>query len=81
MMKRRLYEDLPNNEHPNFEIDGREIYLLMKKKYPTQSVEDLDNILNGICAALSFLAYGNVPKDDHKNFIQIIWKTLNKNLG
>ncbi len=80
MKERHSFQHLPGNENPQFLEDGKRIYLEMKKKYPKKSVEDLDNILNGLCASLSCLMYNNVEKDNHKNFLQLIYNILSKNI-
>lgn len=77
---RKAFQPLSEEENQHFMLDGRQIYYMMKLKYPNRSHESLDNILNGICAALICLIRGNVDKDEHKNFLQLIWKILNKNL-
>lgn len=78
--ERTPFQHLPGEENPQFLEDGKRIYLEMKKKYPNATNEDLDNILNGLCAALTCLVWGNVDKSNHKNFLQLIWNILNKNL-
>lgn len=80
MKERKAFQHLPGEENPQFFEDGKRIYLEMKKKYPNQTNEDLDNILNGLCAALTCLVYDNVDKSNHKNFLQLIWNILNKNI-
>ena len=44
-MNRKLFEDLPGKENPQFLEDGKRIYYLMKSKYPNEDIESLDNIL------------------------------------
>lgn len=77
---RAPFEHLPGNENPQFLEDGKRIYLELRKKYPQNSTEDLDNILNGICASLTCLMYDNVDKDNHPYFLQLIHQILKKNL-
>ena len=79
-MDRKPFQDLPANENPLFSENGKRIYIEMKQKYPNQTNEDLDNILNGLCSSLIFLMFDNVDKSNHKNFLQLIWKILNKNI-
>jgi hypothetical protein len=81
MSERKSFQDLPGDENPQFLEDGLSIYKMLKDKYPNQSVEDLDNILNGICASLIILMKNQVAKDNHKNFIQLVYKVLTKNLN
>lgn len=77
---RKAFKNLPSNENPQFFEDGKRIYLDLKKKYPKKNNKDLDNILNGLCAALTCLMYDNVDRSNHKNFLQLIWKILNMNV-
>lgn len=78
--KRMAFQHLPGKDNPHFLDDGKEIYKQLKKKYPNRTNEDLDNILNALCAALICLTFDNVDKENHKNFLQLIWTILNKNL-
>jgi len=78
--ERKPFQDLPGDENPQFLEDGKRIYLEMKKKYPNKTHEDLDNILNGLCASITCLMYDNVDKDNHRNFLQLVYKILNKNI-
>lgn len=80
MKERKAFQHLPSQENPQFLEDGKRIYSEMKSKYPNATNEDLDNILNGICAALTCLMFDNVDKSNHKIFLQLIWKILNKNV-
>ncbi len=79
MEKRKSFQKLPSEENPQFLEDGKQIYIDMRKKYPNNSDKDLDDILNGLCAALTCLMYDNVEKSNHKNFLQLVWKILNDN--
>ena len=78
-LNRKSFQELPENENLQFERDGKEIFILMKTKYPHPTVEDLDNILNGICASLTCLMRSSVHKDDYKYIIQLIHKILTQN--
>lgn len=77
---RKSFQHLPGNENPHFLEDGKRIYLEMRNKYPKNNNAHLDNILNGLCAALTCLMNENVHRDDHRKFIQLIWNIINKNL-
>ena len=66
-------------EDDKFKEDGKRIFLEMRKKYPKNNNADLDNILNGLCAALLYFMYNNVDKSNHKYFIQLVYKILDKN--
>lgn len=79
-MERKTFQDLPGKENPQFLEDGKEIYLKLKKKYPNESAEHLDNILNGLCAALTCLITTSVGKDNHADFLQLIHSILKKNI-
>jgi hypothetical protein len=81
MKERTPFQHLPSNENPHFLEDGKRIYKEMKQKYPNVNDEDLDNILNGICAALICLICDNVSKDNYKYMTQLVYNILNKNLG
>lgn len=80
MSDRETFQDLAGNENPQFLEDGKRIYLEMKKKYPKNTTEDLENILNGLIASLVCLVSDNVDKLSHKTFLELILKILNKNL-
>lgn len=79
-IKRKPFQNLPANENPHFTENGLKIYQELKKKYPKHNDEDLDNILNSICASLIILVKNNVNTDNHKQFLQLIWKILNQNI-
>jgi hypothetical protein len=78
--KRKAFQDLPGNENPQFLEDGKRIYYEIRKKYPNNTTEDLDNILNGLTCALHCLMKCHVDKENHKNFLHLIWNILNKNI-
>lgn len=78
--KRKPFQHLDGKDNPQFLQDACEIYELLKKKYPDKSIIHLDNILNALCGSLVILTLNNVQKDNHKNFLQLIWNILNKNL-
>jgi len=80
MKERKSFQDLPGDENPQFLENGQKIYLQLREKYPNNTVEDLDNILNSLCTAMLFLVLNNVEHSDRKNFLQLIWKILNKNI-
>lgn len=77
--KRKSFQHLPSEENPQFIEDGKKIYIYMKNKYPNSTCEDLDNILNGLCASLTCLMYESVDPDNRKVFLQLIFNILNKN--
>lgn len=78
--QRKTFQHLPGTENPQFLEDGKKIYLELRKKYPNNTTYDLDNILNGLCAALICLTCDNVDPSNHKNFLQLIWKIINQNM-
>jgi uncharacterized Zn-finger protein len=79
IMNRKAFEHLPGEENPQFLENGKMIYHLMKSKYPNENTESLDNILNGICASLTYLMRISVHKDNHKYFLQLVHNILSKN--
>jgi hypothetical protein len=79
MEKRSSFQHLPSEENPQFLRDGKELYAQMRGKYPHENDKDLDNILNGLCAALTILMAAHVPKDNRVYMIQIIHKILTQN--
>lgn len=79
--KRTPFEFLPGKDNPQFLADGKRIYSEMRKKYPNDTTEDLDNILNGLCASIICLMDDCVDKDNHKNFVQLVFKILSQNIG
>lgn len=80
MEERKPFQNLSGKENPQFLYDGKRIFLEMREKYPNNTNEDLDNILNGLCAALICLIFSSVDKDNHKYLIQLVHKILSKNL-
>lgn len=79
-VNRNGFQELPGSENPQFLEDGKRIYLEIRKRYPEDSIEDLDNILNGLCAALIVMLEENVDKSNHKNMVQLIYQIISKNL-
>jgi hypothetical protein len=78
---RKTFQELPAAENPQFLADGKRIYSSMRSLYPNDTVVDLDNILSGMCVALACFMWENVDKSDHKEFLQLIWQILNKNIS
>jgi len=78
--ERKSFQHLSGNENPQFLEDGKRIYLELRNKYPKNNCKDLDNILNGICAALICLICDNVEKSNHRPMLQLIYQILNKNI-
>lgn len=77
---RKGFQDLPGDENPQFLEDGMKIYSELRDKYPDESAEHLDNILNGLCAATVCMIKKNVHKDNYKYMLQLVYTILNKNL-
>jgi hypothetical protein len=77
---RKSFQPLSAEENPQFLMDGRNLYNNMKRKYSSHTNIDLDNILNGLCAALTCLMFDKVDKSDHLQFLQLIHSILKKNL-
>lgn len=80
MKERKSFQHLPGEENPQFLEDGKRIYIEMRSKYPNNTTEDLDNVLNGLCAALTCLMYDAVDKSNHRYFLQLIHNILSKNI-
>jgi len=80
MTERKGFQDLPAHENPQFSEDGKEMYYLLKARYPKEKVVDLDNILNALCASLTYLMVDSVNRDDRPMFLQLIHKILSNNL-
>jgi hypothetical protein len=78
--ERKSFQELPSGENPQFLEDGRRIYYALREKYPNQTNEDLDNVLNALCAALVILTTNNVAEESRKNFLQLIYRILDKNI-
>lgn len=79
-MQRKSFQHLPAKENPHFLEDGKLVYKSLREKYPSNTNEHLDNILNGLCAALTCLMCSAVPKDSHRQFLQLIYKILSDNV-
>lgn len=80
MNKRKSFQDLPHEENETNLQNGKVLYYSLKLKYPNQTIEDLDSILNSLCAALICLIGDSVDKDDYQSMLQLVHKILNKNL-
>ncbi len=78
--KRKAFQHLPGEENPHFLEDGKRIYLDLEAKYGSKDVVACDNILNGLCAALTCLIHTNVAKDNRPQMLQIIHKILSNNI-
>jgi hypothetical protein len=79
--ERKPFQELPGSQNPQFMEDGRRIFNEMRKKYPKNNDEDLDNILNGLCASLLCLIRQHVDKGDHMQFLQLIYKILHNSIS
>lgn len=79
-MNRKPFQNLPGEENPQFLENGLAIYKLMRKMYPANTNEDLDNILNGLCAAITILMENNVARDNRPYIIQLVHKILTQNM-
>jgi len=80
MKERKAYQDLPGSENPHFYENGLAIYKMLRNKYPNNTDEDLDSILNSLCASLVCLIRQNVNKDDWKILLQLVYNIININL-
>lgn len=79
-MTRKCFEDLNSQDYPQHIRDGIRIYKELKELYPPKNTENLDNILNALCASIIILVINNVEKDNLNVMKQVIWKILDKNL-
>mgnify|MGYP003442872163 FL=1 len=79
-MTRKCFEDLNSQDYPQHIRDGIRIYKELKELYPQKNTENLDNILNALCASIIILVINNVEKDNLNVMKQVIWKILDKNL-
>jgi hypothetical protein len=77
---RKAFQALSGAENPQFLEDGLKIYIYLRKKYPENTNTDLDNILNGLCAALTCLMAQHIDRDDSRQFLQLIHKILSSNI-
>ena len=80
MEERKTYQNLPVSENPHFIEDGKKIYLYLINKYPDQTVEHKDNILNSLCFALLTMIKNDVLKEEEKSMLQLIYRILYKNI-
>ncbi len=78
--ERKIFQNLPGKENPQFAKDGKSIYQAMREQYPNDTVEDFDNILNGICASLILTMKMHVNEDNHRPFTQLVYSILNRNI-
>jgi hypothetical protein len=78
--ERKAFQHLAGDENPHFLEDGKRIYLELEAKYGSKDDIACDNILNGLCAALTCLIHANVAKDNRPVMLQIIHNILSKNI-
>lgn len=77
---RKTYQHLPGEENPQFLEDAKEVFKLLRQKYPKGTVTDLDNILSALCISLHLLIINFVNKDERRGFVQLIYKVLSENI-
>lgn len=78
--ERKPFQDLPGDENPQFDEDGKKIYFELRAKYPNNTNEHLDNVLNGFCCALLHLIINDVKENLQYDFVDLISHILNKNI-
>lgn len=78
--EQKAFQHLPGEENPQFLEDGKHIYFELEAKYGSKDVVACDNILNGLCAALTCLIHLNVAKDNRPQMLQLIHRILSKNI-
>jgi hypothetical protein len=80
-MMRKLYENLPSHKNSHYFLsEGKNIYLSLVEKYPENTIENLDSILNILCCGLLCLM-SEVKKECRKDFISLVKLILEKNLS
>ncbi len=77
---RQSFQHLPGSENPQFLEDAKEIMQNLRKKYPGNLVNDLDNILNALCLSLHILMINAVKPECQREFVKIIAHILEKNI-
>lgn len=80
MTKRKRFSGATDDENSMFSKDGLVLYLELRNKYGNQTEDNLDYILNTLCAALVYLITRNSEKDSHMQLLQSIYKILLKNI-
>lgn len=80
MSERKGFQPLSGKDNPHFLQDGKLVYAVLKERYPKETIEHLDNVLNGLCAALTCLMTTSVEKDNRRNFVQLVYKILSDNI-
>jgi hypothetical protein len=60
--------------------NGVEIYKKLRLKYPKTNQEDLDKVLNSLCAAVVILIMNNVDKENYGPFLQCVYHCINTTL-
>jgi predicted metallo-beta-lactamase superfamily hydrolase len=83
-------QDSPKREEPidplfkdgtdPYSKEGLRIYLELIERYPERSVDNMDIIMNSMCAALVCLAHHTVPEEDYKSFKEFIRDLIDSNL-
>jgi hypothetical protein len=64
-------------DKPTYWEDGKELYLLIQKKYPKLNEEDRLRIVKGLTAAMVIYAKNNMTHKDFMDFLQRFMQVFN----
>jgi len=78
--ERKCFGDLLQDENLKAFRIGKEIFFKLKQLYPENNVQNLDLILNTLCASLVCLIAHAVNKDNYSISIQLVHKILTRSL-
>ncbi len=81
MNERKPFGKIPEDENKVCEVNGKIIFEYLKENFPNENAKDYDCILNSLITSLIILTRSCVAKDNHRNFIQLIYKILTDNLA
>jgi len=81
MNERKPFSKIPESENNLCSENGRVIFEYLKENFPGEDAKDYDCMLNSLLASLLILTRSCVAKDNHRNFIQLIYKILTDNLA
>lgn len=75
------FKDLDENKNNISFVTGAEIYANLRKRFPEESMEHYDLILNSLCMALTCLIKSKVKSDHRLVFAQLIHKIITNNFN
>jgi hypothetical protein len=79
--KRKAFQNVSEEDNLEYRRTGLEIYYLLKVKFPRENDQDMDCILNTLCAALYFFASNHVLVENQKQFVHLVYRILDNSLG